>query len=50
MYVIIMYANDPVLIAKSTESLQYIYILNAQHQYREDWKFNYQCTIKTWKI
>lgn len=50
MYVIIMYANDPVLIAKSTESLQYIYILNAQHQYREDWKFNYQCTIKTWKF
>lgn len=22
----------------------------AHHKYREDWKFNYQCTIKTWKF
>lgn len=48
MYVIIMYANDTVLIAKSAKSLQYV--LNAHHKYREDWKFNYQCTINTWKF
>lgn len=24
--------------------------MNAHHKYREDWKFNYQCTIKTWKF
>lgn len=48
MYVIFMYANDTVLIAKSAKSLQNI--LNAHHKYREDWKFNYQCTIKTWKF